>query len=74
MMAIAGITQVAKWLKNKRRSDAGCRLCTRAREHLGACTEKVLGERFKHINSVICDEMAELKFLFLCQNGDSIHF
>jgi len=74
MMAIPGIIPVPKWLKIKRRSDAGCRLCTRAREHLGADTEKVPGETFKYINNAICDGMVELKFLFFCQKRDCIHF
>ena len=42
MMAIAGITPVAKRLaKIKRRSDVGCRLCKRAREQCGASTENL---------------------------------
>jgi len=59
IMAIAGITLVAKWLaKIKQRSDVSCRLCKRAREQRGASTENLPEETYGHINSAFCDEMA----------------
>jgi len=61
MMAIAGIIleSVTKWLaKIKQQSDVGCRLCKRAREHLGASTEILTEESYGHINSAFCNEMA----------------
>ena len=45
MMAIAGITPVAKWLAQiKQRSDVTCRLCKREREQCGAsCRKRCMG-------------------------------
>jgi len=61
MMAIAGIIPVAKWLaKIKQRSDAGCRLCKRAREQRGASTEKLPEETYGHINIAFCDGMVTI--------------
>jgi len=60
-LAIAGTISVDKWLakiKRPRRSDVGCRLCTRAREQGGASTENLPGEMYGHINSAFYDGMA----------------
>jgi len=72
-MAIAGIIPVAKWLaKIKQRSDISCRLCKRAREQHGACTEILPEETYGHINSAFCDGMATCSPLhletFVCQH------
>jgi len=59
MMAIAGIIPVAKRLaKTKQRSDVRCRLCKRAREQRGVCTENLPEETYGHINSAFCDGTA----------------
>ena len=49
MMAIARIIPVATWLaKIKQRSDAGCRLCKRARKQRGLGTENLLKDIWSH--------------------------
>jgi len=56
MIAIAGITPVAKWLARiKQRSDISCRLCKRAWEQRGASTKNLLEETHGHIDSAFCD-------------------
>ena len=60
-MAVAGVTPTGSWLTKIGKLPAtGCRLCKRAREARGDSTQELPNGTHHHINSAVCEGMAEM--------------